>query len=120
MTTKKIISTLLGLIVIAVLIYALLSTTDILRKSDPNNQKLNDSMNAIDKQAMDTIGTNSKNNINNNSVTSNDQPGFGYWFLVGAGIGLGIIVVIGVAAILFFVGRELWDEYGPTEQGFLG
>ena len=117
MITKKIISTIIGLIVIAVLIYALLSTTDILRKSDPNNQKLNESMNAIDKQAMDTAGVSSNNNNNNNN---NNTPGFGYWFLVGGGIGLGFVVVVGVVAILFFVGRELWDEYRPTDQGFTG
>jgi hypothetical protein len=118
--TKKIIAgiitTLLGLIVIAVLIYALLSTTGVIRNSDPNNQKLNESMNAIDKQAMDTIGADSNNN-NNNNPSKIEEKGFGYWFKVGAGIGLGFVVVVGGIILLIFIAKELWEEYGPADVG---
>lgn len=83
------IGTALGLIILAVILYVLFSTTDILKGSALNNQNINDSLTAIENQGRALVGA------DGNYYCEPCRSNFWLGFLVGV-----IVLIVLIALII--------------------
>ena len=97
----------LGLIILAILVFALLSTTDILKKSDPSNQNINNSLTAIENSVMAKLGADGNYYCTSTTEPCKDRFWSGFW--------IGIFTLIILVGLIYLIAKSIDYFFGRVE-----